>query len=294
MTPGPTSRPRSRNDSKAGAVRGSSVEGLEVAHAVQELLEFDCEATVWTQGVFQPSRMSLADLYIRTRRTDLALFVFTPDDVAVIRGQTRAVPRDNVIFELGLFLGALEPDRCFILQPRDADLHLPTDLLGVAALTYAKGRQDRNLLAALGPACNHLRRALRRFEQDSTVIKFAEDRRAKPTDDVRKTTLADYVAEWEGPLKAVRQTLATVSLDDETLVELRPKMWRLFGFLESLAEAVLSGEVDEAEARMTFATPIQRSWPHLATLLAPPNHVDDYRNPPPRLAELYLRWRDAE
>jgi hypothetical protein len=273
---------------------GSSVEGLEVAHSVQEILEFDCEAAVWTQGVFQPSRMTLADLYVRTRRTDLALFVFTPDDVAVIRGKTTAVPRDNVIFELGLFLGALEPDRCFILQPRGADLHLPTDLLGVTPLTYSTDRHDRNLLAALGPACNQLRRAFRRFEQDSTVLKFAEDRRAKPAVDVRTTTLADYQAEWEGSLKPVREALGSVSLDDETLAEKRPQMRRLFGFLEGLAEAVLSGDLDEAEARNSFAIPVMHSWPHLATLLAPPNHVEDYWNPPPRLAELYLRWRDFE
>lgn len=274
---------------------GSSVEGLDVAHAVQESLEFDCEITVWTQGVFRPNGMALADLYVMTRRTDLALFVFTPDDVAVIRGRTSAIPRDNVIFELGLFLGALEPNRCFILQPRDALLHLPTDLLGIRPLTYPTDRHDQNLLAALGPACNQLRRAVRNFELSSTVLKFSEDRRAKAATDIRQTSLADYVSEWDGPLNDIRKSLESVTLDtdDEQLVALRPGIRRLFGFLEGLAEAVLSGRVNEREARKAFGAAVLQSWPHIATLLAPANHVDDYWNPPPLLSELYGRWRET-
>lgn|GEM_PF-1948858 len=273
---------------------GSSVEGLDVANTVQELLDFQCEATVWAQGVFTPSRTALADLYVRTRRTDLALFVFTPDDVTTMRGVVSAVPRDNVIFELGLFLGALEPDRCFILQPRGVDLHLPSDLLGLTPLTFATDRRDGNLLAALGPPCNQLRRAIRQFEQLSSVIKFAEDRRGQVAD-VRKASLADYLVEWEGALKDVGCQIETVNFDpyDEESAAVRPAMRRMFGFLEGLADAVLSGEVDEAQAKATFGDVVVQTWPRLAIALAPPNHVEDYWNPPPRLSDLYVRWRDA-
>lgn len=274
---------------------GSSVEALDIAHTVQELLEFDCESTVWTQDVFKPSTTALADLYVRTRRSELAIFVFTPDDEIVMRGETTRVPRDNVIFELGLFIGALEPRRCFIVQPREVSMHLPTDLLGVTPLTYPTDRRDKNLLAAMGPASNQLRRAIRDYEQESSVLKFSEDRRGKPVNDVRQTTLADYIAEWDGPLADVRRSLRHVVVDphDEETVALRPQMRRVFAFLDGLADAVISGRVPEADAKAAFGDVVAFTWPNLATLLAPPNHVDDFWNPQPRLSELYVRWRDA-
>jgi hypothetical protein len=59
--------------------------------------------------------------------------------------------RDNVIFELGLFMGRLGKQRCFFVVPRGKQrLRLPTDLLGVTPADYNDG--TANLRAALGPA----------------------------------------------------------------------------------------------------------------------------------------------
>lgn len=275
---------------------GSSVEGLEIAHTVQELLDFDFESTVWNQGVFSASQTTLVDLYVRTRQTDLALFVFTPDDVLTIRGQTVAAPRDNVIFELGLFLGASEPSRCFTLQPRGAQMHLPTDLLGLTPLTYAADRRDRNLLAALGPACNQLRRASRQFQIDRGVLKFSVDQRAQPLPtDGKPVALADYIAEWDGALMDARRLIETpFDPYGEDTASVRGGLRRVFGFLDNLSDAILSGDIDEGSAKSIFGPVILKSWPHLAVSLAPPNHVDDFWNPQPRLSELYVRWRDNQ
>lgn len=54
----------------------SSVEGLDVAYAVQELLEYNAECTVWDQGVFEPSSYTLPDLIERLKITDYGIFVF--------------------------------------------------------------------------------------------------------------------------------------------------------------------------------------------------------------------------
>lgn len=275
---------------------GSSVEGLDIAHTVQELLEFDFETTVWTQGVFKPSQTTLTDLYVRTRRTDLALFVFTPDDVVTVRGETLTTPRDNVIFELGLFLGALEPDRCFILQPRGASMHLPTDLLGLSPLTYDGGRNDLNLLAALGPACNQLRRAAKRFQEDKGILNFSvAERRSPHTAEAAALTLGDYIAGWDGRLSDAFQRLS-LPLDpyDEDTPAARAVLRRVFGFLDNLSDAVLSGDIDEVASKQAFRDTILNAWPSLAINLAPPNHVDDFWRPQPRLSELYVRWLDSE
>lgn len=45
--------------------------------------------------------------------------------------------RDNVIFELGLFVGHIGKDRCFILIPDNSDeLRIPTDLIGMTSVEY--------------------------------------------------------------------------------------------------------------------------------------------------------------
>ncbi len=79
------------------------------------------------------------------------MFVFSPDDVAMMRDRAMPIVRDNVIFELGLFIGRLGRERNFIISPNDAhDLHLPSDLSGITPIRFDPNREDGNLLAAIG------------------------------------------------------------------------------------------------------------------------------------------------
>jgi len=79
-----------------------------------------------------------------------------------LRGNEYDVVRDNVIFELGLFLGKNGPDAVFVVQPRNSDgvFHLPSDLIGITTATYDSERTDENLTAALGPPCSEILRAI--------------------------------------------------------------------------------------------------------------------------------------
>lgn len=139
---------------------GSSVERLEIARIVQEVLQYDLESTVWTQNVFRPTRYTLPELVEGMKTHDFGLFVMAPDDALTARGRAVMVVRDNVVFEAGLFIGVRDIEHCFLLSPRSSDVHLPSDLAGLSPITYADDRSDGNLVAALEPACNVIRRAV--------------------------------------------------------------------------------------------------------------------------------------
>jgi predicted nucleotide-binding protein len=142
---------------------GSSAEAIEIVNEMQCILQYDIEVTPWP-ALFEPSDATLQKLCATATAFDFAAFVFASDDVARIRKERYAIVRDNVLFELGLFMGALGQKRVFIVRPRGVtDFHLPTDLLGITPTTYDPKRSDRDLRAALNPACQDIRRAMRRL-----------------------------------------------------------------------------------------------------------------------------------
>lgn len=140
---------------------GSSVEGLDVAYAIQDNLSHNSECTVWDQGVFNLSETSLESLIKTLNTSDFGVFVFTPDDYIVIRGESNLAVRDNVLFELGLFVGRLGRERSFIVVPDNKQFHLPTDLIGISPAKYEATRSDKNIKAGTGIASNHIRNAIK-------------------------------------------------------------------------------------------------------------------------------------
>ena len=116
---------------------GSSREALPVATSLRDLVQCpEIDVRVWTDGVFGASRFPMEGLEAQLDAADFAVLVAAPDDLVVSRGEPSEAPRDNVIFELGLFMGALTRKRTFMLVPRGVDLKIPTDLLGLTPLLY--------------------------------------------------------------------------------------------------------------------------------------------------------------
>jgi predicted nucleotide-binding protein len=138
---------------------GSSTEGLAIAEAIQELLDPVAECTIWNQGVFAPSDTTIDSLQDARLLYDFAIVVVTPDDTTTMRGVSAPAPRDNLLFELGLFAGALGRARTFLVLPADSPPRLPTDLSGVTTARF-RARSDGNLVAALGPAMSQIMRAM--------------------------------------------------------------------------------------------------------------------------------------
>lgn len=142
---------------------GSSVEGLSVAYSIQQNLAHDAEATVWDQGVFELSSTTMESLNKVLTTIDFGIFVFSPDDVTFMRGVTSTTVRDNVLFELGLFIGKIGRERVFFITPTSDLIRLPTDLLGVTPAYYEPKRDDGSLQAATGAACNQIRLQMKKL-----------------------------------------------------------------------------------------------------------------------------------
>lgn len=155
----------------------SSAEKLRVAEAFNVNLDRDFEVTLWTNGTFQLSSATLAALTEKSSTVDFALFVFAPDDEALIKGQAVNSVRDNVVFELGLFIGALGQDRCFIAKPRDVNLHLPSDLLGITMADYEANRSDGDVTSATNRACTQVKEAADKLGLLERIGNPAKERR---------------------------------------------------------------------------------------------------------------------
>lgn len=140
----------------------SSAESLPIAEAVNVNLDHEFEVTIWKNGTFKLSSTTIDDLVEKSSFVDFALFIFAPDDVITIRSRNEHVVRDNVIFEMGLFVGAIGKSRSFVLKPRDVEMHLPTDILGVTPADYDANRSDGDLVSATNRACALLKSEVNR------------------------------------------------------------------------------------------------------------------------------------
>lgn len=117
---------------------GSSLESKGCLERLQA--DLDTSAMVirpWTSGeIFRPSKSAIEALEAAAFACDFAALVFGPDDKVLSRWSWRRAPRDNVIFELGLFMGAMGRDRTFVVEPARPRLKIPSDLQGVTTMRF--------------------------------------------------------------------------------------------------------------------------------------------------------------
>jgi hypothetical protein len=120
---------------------GSSGKQAKLLQALTRGLEDVAQVEPWTTS-FNPGTTTLERLLELTREVDFATFVFARDDwttksppASDSAESGQASPRDNVVFEAGLFGGVLGMRRTFILHASGAKL--PSDLLGLTCVRYS-------------------------------------------------------------------------------------------------------------------------------------------------------------
>lgn len=135
----------------------SSSEAIPIADLIVQHFERDPFLTVaWQHGVFKASNYTLDDLERQLDDSDFAIAIAHGDDIVITRDQEWPTVRDNVMFELGLFMGRLGRARTFLLEPRSRDLKLPSDFAGLTTVPY-RYEKSKDALALMAPACAKLR-----------------------------------------------------------------------------------------------------------------------------------------
>jgi hypothetical protein len=156
---------RNRGKMKPRIFVGSSREAIDVCRAIQGELDDAFDVTVWDQDIFRLSYAALDSLLDALDSSDSGVFVLTPDDLTESRGESSPTARENVTFELGMFIGRLGRDRTFMLIPATSTLRLPSDLIGLTTARYDADRfESGQRRAAVGPACTKIRDALRSIQ----------------------------------------------------------------------------------------------------------------------------------
>src|SRR5690606_21198178 len=118
---------------------GSSTEALKLARTLKDRLAPVADVTLWTDDSYKkPGEFFLDSLVAAPSRYDFALLLFGKDDKRILRGKTQTAPRDNVVFELGLFLPALGRERTLVLVPESkrGSYRILSDLQGLTLWEY--------------------------------------------------------------------------------------------------------------------------------------------------------------
>ena len=113
--------------------------------------------------VFELGEFNLQALQREAAECDFAIFLWGMDDITVARGKRSRAPRDNVVYEAGLFAGALGEHRVFVVHAEKTNI--PSDYLGVTTASYNPRRPDIDRISSrvLGAIERHGRKPAARF-----------------------------------------------------------------------------------------------------------------------------------
>lgn len=193
-------------NNKPNVFIASSVEGLSVAEAVNIKMEYDAQVKQW-DNAFDLSSVTITSLIKRAKETEFGIFVFHPDDKTIIRENEYSSVRDNVLLELGIFIGSLGIERCFVLIPKskENEFRLPTDLAGITITNYDDQLEDK--VDAVATSCAKIKQAIKKINSSENEVV------SEPEADLLKKQLAEIQSQiWmqNHDLQRAREESATL------------------------------------------------------------------------------------
>jgi len=164
---------------------GSSTARLPVARALAAVFSDIVDVTIWDSAPEFAIGKSILTGLVRVGETyDFALLVFGQDDATFmngVAGQTVATVRDNVIFELGLFMGHMGRDRALWLSPKGSKApRIASDLGGIIHLEFDEPEMSdvealsRSLSTICEPVHRHVLELGFRTNRTSHVVEMRQ------------------------------------------------------------------------------------------------------------------------
>jgi predicted nucleotide-binding protein len=209
---------------------GSSSAGLKYARALKQLInekmdiaglkDFYCK--LWKdEAMFELSLATIESLLLISKKLKAqqgyAILLFTPDDKVIInyekseRSEPVYEPRDNVVFEMGLFMGAIGRSHTFCVCPNNEQFRVLTDWRGVANAQYRYIKKPNSYRKIMEPVATTI------------VNQIMRDMQNVP-DSIKEKVISDYKDDF---LKTVNSTdnLNPAKKDiRSTLVEINQRM----------------------------------------------------------------------
>jgi hypothetical protein len=196
---------------------GSSAAQKKLVQALTRGLEDVAHVDPWTTS-FNPGTTTLVRLFELAHEVDFAAFAFARDDWTAASspaspptGSGQASPRDNVVFEAGLFGGVLGLHRTFILHASGAKL--PTDLLGFTCVRYG----EATIPSEIKVINQKLRKAI---ESEGRVARI-------------EGLWWQFSLTARGPHEPSAVSLLRISRDRDGALELRGRSWQEDGCLSA-------------------------------------------------------------
>src|SRR5262245_7202135 len=195
---------------------GSSGKQEKFVQALTRGLEDVAHVDPWMTS-FNPGTTTLERLLELAHEVDFAAFAFARDDWTTTNrpasppaGSGQASPRDNVVFEAGVFGGVLGMRRTFILHASGSKL--PSDLLGLTSVRY-----ERTTPSEMRTVNQKLRKAI---ENEGRVARI-------------EGLWWQFSLTERSPLEPSAVSLLRISRDRDGVLEVRGRGWEEDGRLSA-------------------------------------------------------------
>ncbi|MFY9821770.1 MAG: TIR domain-containing protein [Thermoanaerobaculia bacterium] len=156
---------------------GSSDERSPLMTRVERVLAPIADPVPWNKA-FRVGGETLHELVNTFLAVDFAVLILSPEDWVISRGKLHIAPRDNIIFEIGMAVGALGPYRSFgIVELSDRSSEqspkLPSDLAGVTMLYYRP--QARRPPYSFAAVCSTICETIQQLGLRAPAISLSQD-----------------------------------------------------------------------------------------------------------------------
>ncbi len=137
------------NTKKLKIFLGASREGEKYLQELMDALSPEFDVIPWYDpNVFSLNNQAFLDSLIKqSYLVDFAVFLATADDLTQSRGENQYAPRDNVIFEFGLFLQSLGKERCFMLA--EENVKILSDMAGISLNKFSRDGSNTDFTQAV-------------------------------------------------------------------------------------------------------------------------------------------------